>query len=144
MLPGAGARCLGGAVTWHRALSAAERGDDLRQQRQHFVVTLLAGSGLEPGDGKVVRFRTPDEGATSFDDVIRGTISFDNVELEDFVIVRSNGTPMFLVANAVDADSLQAVAIPSIVTESLSCESAREPFAERWKFIILALPGRFA
>ena len=58
--------------------------------------------GLDPGEGKVVRFRTPDEGATAFDDVIRGTISFDNVELEDFVIVRSNGTPMFLVANAVD------------------------------------------
>lgn len=58
--------------------------------------------GLGAGDGRVVRFRTPDEGTTEFDDVIRGHISFDNADLEDFVIVRSNGVPMFLVANAID------------------------------------------
>jgi glutamyl-tRNA synthetase len=57
---------------------------------------------LGPGEGRVVRFRTPDAGATTFDDVIRGTITFDHDQLEDFVIMRSNGTPMFLVANAVD------------------------------------------
>ena len=57
---------------------------------------------VAPGEGVVVRFRTPDEGTTGFDDVIRGPISFDNAELEDFVVVRSNGVPMFLVANAVD------------------------------------------
>lgn len=58
--------------------------------------------GLGPGPGHVVRFRTPDEGTTAFDDVIRGHISFENADLEDFVIVRSNGVPMFHVANAVD------------------------------------------
>jgi glutamyl-tRNA synthetase len=49
-----------------------------------------------------VRFRTPDHGVTEFDDVIRGHISFENADFEDFVIVRSNGVPMFHVANAVD------------------------------------------
>lgn len=58
--------------------------------------------GLTPGEGRVLRFRTPDEGATAFDDVIRGHISFENEDLEDFVIVRSNGVPMFLVANTID------------------------------------------
>jgi glutamyl-tRNA synthetase len=58
--------------------------------------------GLGPGPGRVVRFRTPDDGVTEFDDVIRGHISFDNADFEDFVIVRSNGVPMFHVANAVD------------------------------------------
>lgn len=62
--------------------------------------------GLTPGPGRVVRFRTPDEGTTAFDDVIRGHISFDNDQLEDFVIVRSSGVPMFLVANAVDDAAL--------------------------------------
>jgi glutamyl-tRNA synthetase len=57
---------------------------------------------LDAGPGHVVRFRTPDAGVTEFDDVIRGHISFDNAEFEDFVIVRSNGVPMFHVANAVD------------------------------------------
>ena len=58
--------------------------------------------GLGPGEGHVVRFRVPDEGTTAFDDVIRGHVSFENANLEDFVIQRSNGTPMFLLANAVD------------------------------------------
>lgn len=55
-----------------------------------------------PGDGVVVRFRTPDEGITGWDDVIRDRVEFENRHLEDFVIVRSNGVPMFLLANAVD------------------------------------------
>ena len=44
----------------------------------------------------------PDEGATSFVDLIRGEVTFENANLEDFVIVRSGGVPMFLLANAVD------------------------------------------
>lgn len=58
--------------------------------------------GLGPGPGHVLRFRTPDEGETSFSDEIRGEVVFKNENLEDFVIQRANGTPMFLVANAVD------------------------------------------
>lgn len=57
---------------------------------------------LGSGVGRVVRFRVPDEGSTSFDDVIRGEVSFDNANLEDFVVVRSSGAPMFHLANAVD------------------------------------------
>jgi glutamyl-tRNA synthetase len=57
---------------------------------------------VPPGDGVVVRFRTPDTGATAFTDLVRGEVSFENANLEDFVIVRSTGLPMFLVANAVD------------------------------------------
>lgn len=57
---------------------------------------------VAPGEGVVVRFRTPDEGTTAFTDVVRGEVAFDNVHLEDFVVLRANGTPMFLVANAVD------------------------------------------
>ncbi len=57
---------------------------------------------IEPGDGVVVRFRTPDEGVISWDDAIRGTVEFEAQHLEDFVIVRSNGVPMFHVANAYD------------------------------------------
>ncbi len=58
--------------------------------------------GLLDGDGAAVRFRVPDDGSTGFDDVIRGRVEFANVELEDFVIRRSDGSPTFIVANAVD------------------------------------------
>jgi glutamyl-tRNA synthetase len=50
----------------------------------------------------VVRFRVPDDGDTSWDDLIRGTITFEHRNLEDFVLRRRDGTPMFIVANAVD------------------------------------------
>ncbi len=58
--------------------------------------------GLGPAENTVVRFRTPTEGTTSYDDLIRGTVSFENDTLEDFVIVRSSGVPLFHVANAYD------------------------------------------
>jgi glutamyl-tRNA synthetase len=52
--------------------------------------------------GLAARFRVPDEGAIEFDDVIRGHVRFENENVEDPVIWRSNGTPTFLIANAVD------------------------------------------
>lgn len=58
--------------------------------------------GLTPGEGRALRFRTPDEGATEFDDLIRGHVAFENASIEDFVLLRSNGTPTFLLANIVD------------------------------------------
>ena len=57
---------------------------------------------LERGPSTALRFRTPDEGATGFDDLVRGKVTFDNAKLEDFVLLRSNGTPTFLLANIVD------------------------------------------
>jgi glutamyl-tRNA synthetase len=58
--------------------------------------------GLGPGEGRALRFRVPDSGTTTVVDLIRGTPTFENRLIEDFVIVRSNGTAMFLLANAVD------------------------------------------
>jgi glutamyl-tRNA synthetase len=50
----------------------------------------------------VVRFRTPDEGTTVVHDLIRGDVSFDHSTVEDFVVQRTDGSAMFLLANAVD------------------------------------------
>jgi glutamyl-tRNA synthetase len=58
--------------------------------------------GLGPGPGRALRFRTPDDGATEFADVVRGDVRFENRTLEDFVILRSSGIPTFLLANLVD------------------------------------------
>ncbi len=62
------------------------------------------GEGWTPGGapGRVVRFCVPHEGITSFEDVIRGLVAFENEQIEDFVVLRSSGEPMFIVANAVD------------------------------------------
>ncbi len=58
--------------------------------------------GLGPGPGRALRFHTPDEGETVVHDVIRGDVVFDNANLEDFVVLRAGGDPMFILANAVD------------------------------------------
>ena len=56
---------------------------------------------LEPGPGRVLRFRVP-EGHTIVEDLVRGSVDFANETIEDFVLLRSNGSPMFLLANVVD------------------------------------------
>ncbi|MEV1146106.1 glutamate--tRNA ligase [Micromonospora sp. NPDC049799] len=58
--------------------------------------------GLEPGEGRALRFRTPDEGETVVVDLIRGEPTFENKLIEDFVIARGDGSAVFLLANVVD------------------------------------------
>jgi glutamyl-tRNA synthetase len=58
--------------------------------------------GLGPGPGRALRFRTPDEGATVIDDLVRGQTVFENSTIEDFVLVRADGSVLFLLANVVD------------------------------------------
>ena len=58
--------------------------------------------GLGPGEGRALRFRTPDEGSTVVHDVIRGDVEFPNASIEDFVIQKSNGGAIFHLANTVD------------------------------------------
>ncbi len=58
--------------------------------------------GLEASPGRLVRFRTPDIGETAFDDVVRGTVTVQNARIEDFGIRKSNGDPLFILANVVD------------------------------------------
>jgi glutamyl-tRNA synthetase len=62
--------------------------------------------GLGPGPGRVLRFRVP-EGVTVVRDLVRGDVEFDNATIEDFVLVRSNGTPVFILANVVDDLSMR-------------------------------------
>ncbi|MCD6040348.1 MAG: gltX 1 [Gammaproteobacteria bacterium] len=46
-------------------------------------------------DNYVVRFRNPSSGTVEFDDLIRGNLIFNNVELDDLIIARSDGTPTY-------------------------------------------------
>ncbi|MCP4434087.1 MAG: glutamate--tRNA ligase [Actinomycetia bacterium] len=57
---------------------------------------------LGPGDGRAVRFKVPDSGSVAWHDLIRGEVSFENENLEDFVVARADGSPTFFLANCVD------------------------------------------
>ncbi len=54
------------------------------------------------GRPRSIRFRTPDEGSSTFVDLIRGEVTVEWSLIHDFVIVRSDGSPIFFLANAVD------------------------------------------
>jgi glutamyl-tRNA synthetase len=54
------------------------------------------------GRPRTIRFRTPDEGVSHFLDAIRGDVRVEWSTVSDFVIVRSDGNPIFFLANAVD------------------------------------------
>ncbi|MGH9279763.1 MAG: glutamate--tRNA ligase [Acidimicrobiales bacterium] len=58
--------------------------------------------GLERAPGRGLRFRTPDEGETVVHDLIRGDVAFAHDSIEDFVIVRADGSPTIYVPNLVD------------------------------------------
>ena len=79
--------------------------DQIQERAKAEGVTGYAGwsrdLGLGPGPGRVLRFRVP-EGQTVVRDVVRGDVVFDNATIEDFVLLRGNGSPMFLLANVVD------------------------------------------
>jgi glutamyl-tRNA synthetase len=59
-------------------------------------------SPKHPDKPAVVRFRAPDSGTTEFHDICRGTITFDNSQLDDLIIARSDGTPTYNFTVVVD------------------------------------------
>lgn len=59
-------------------------------------------SSRPEGTSYVVRFRAPREGSTSFDDQIKGTITFPNEELDDLIIQRTDGTPTYNLCVVID------------------------------------------
>ncbi len=74
--------------------------------------------GLARGEGRALRFRTPDDGITVVDDVIRGPVEFPCATMDDFVAVKANGAPLFVLANVVDDIDM---AITHVIRGRTSC-----------------------
>ena len=62
---------------------------------------------LDQGERHVVRFRTPRQGSTSAVDLLRGTITVENATIDDYVLVRSDGLPVYHLAAMVDDHMMQ-------------------------------------
>ncbi len=52
--------------------------------------------------GTVVMFKMPTEGTIEFDDIVKGHMAKKAADIQDFAIVRSDGSPIFHIANVVD------------------------------------------
>jgi len=65
----------------------------------------VASARKASGEACAVRFAVPEEGSTSFDDAVFGKVEFANAEIEDFVLLRSDGIPTYhlsVVADDID------------------------------------------
>jgi len=83
----------------------AERKESLRSYDRHCRdLSLEERAQLESGGiSPVIRFKVvPLVGQTTFHDLIRGDITFDNSELDDLVLLKSDGYPTYHLANIVD------------------------------------------
>ncbi len=79
------------------------RGETPRYSGKHRNLTEEERLALE-AEGRVpsIRFRVPDDRVYTFDDMVKGTISFNSKETGDFVIVKKDGIPTYNFAVAVD------------------------------------------
>jgi glutamyl-tRNA synthetase len=62
----------------------------------------LVADGAAYEDEGAIRFRMPNEGTTAWEDVVKGRIEFPNAELEDLVLVRSDGRPTYNFASPLE------------------------------------------
>jgi glutamyl-tRNA synthetase len=74
-----------------------DRMDECRQ-----VAERLVAEGKAYEDEGAIRFRMPDEGATGWEDGVRGHVEFPNEKLEDVVLVRSDGRPTYNFASPME------------------------------------------
>ncbi len=65
------------------------------------------GIGADCDAPFVIRFKSPETGKTLINDLLRGTISFDNAEIDDMIIARSDGTPTYNFCVVVDDSDMR-------------------------------------
>lgn len=84
----------------------AERRQKAQEERRPFRIDSEwrdAEPSSWPADqAYVVRIKAPREGETTIEDLVQGSITVSNSELDDFILLRSDGTPTYMLAVVVD------------------------------------------
>ena len=84
-----------------------ERLDQLRKEQQEKGENIKYDGkcrdlSIRESENTVIRFKNPKEGSVVFNDLIKGQIEFNNLEMDDFIIVRSDGAPTYNLCVVVD------------------------------------------
>ena len=85
--------------------AAAEHGDTRYDRRCLSLTGAECAARDAAGMPRALRFRVPD-GVTEFYDMVHDETAFRNEEIDDFVILRSDGTPVYMIAVVVDDHSM--------------------------------------
>jgi len=103
------AEMLGAGTAYHcycskEELDAMRADQQARKEKPRYDGRCRHGKGPGPAGGRspVVRFKNPEEGATVVEDVVHGPVTFQNKELDDLIIARSDGTPTYNFCVVVD------------------------------------------
>jgi glutamyl-tRNA synthetase len=73
-----------------------------RKEKPRYTGICRERATARPGVDPVVRFRNPLEGAVVVEDLVHGAVTFQNAELDDLIIARSDGTPTYNFSVVVD------------------------------------------
>jgi len=74
----------------------------LRFDRYQEVAEVLLSQGKAYEDQGAIRFKVPENGSVQFKDLVRGEMSFNLTDVEDFVILRSDKSPTYHLASTLD------------------------------------------
>ena len=81
---------------------AAQR-EQAKAERKPFRIDSPWRDSSEEGEGPaVIRLKSPREGETAIDDQVQGKVTVQNAELDDFILLRSDGSPTYMLAVVVD------------------------------------------
>ena len=73
-----------------------------RKEKPRYTGICRERTTPRPGVAPVVRFRNPQSGTTVVEDLVHGPVTFQNTELDDLIIARSDGTPTYNFCVVVD------------------------------------------
>ena len=85
-----------------RRVQAQAEGRDPQYDGKCRAIAADAKARRDAGENCAIRFAAPESGITSFDDAVFGRVEFANSEIEDFVLLRSDGVPTYHLSVVVD------------------------------------------
>ncbi len=85
-----------------RAQAQAKGSDPQYDRKCRSIAPEQAKARRDAGEAAAIRFAVPESGSTFFDDAVFGRVEFANAELEDFVLLRSDGAPTYHLSVVVD------------------------------------------
>ena len=96
----------------YRCDCTRERLDELREKQMANKIKPrydrhCYGKEIDPTKPHVVRFLNPEEGVVEVDDIVKGKVSFNNAELDDLIIRRTDGSPTYNLTVVVDDTEMQ-------------------------------------
>ena len=88
---------------WMSQKELAAQREQAAKDRKPFRINSPWRERTDEGDGPfVIRLKAPAEGETVIDDRVQGRVTVQNAEIDDFILLRSDGSPTYMLAVVVD------------------------------------------